>query len=86
MCISKTKTECYKNKSLSIFNREMLVSDGQYMSEERIKAQCECPAKCICVCITQKLQHGDYNNAIKLMESIQSWKLVCVVELNAMMM
>lgn len=59
-----------KNCNPYIENRDTLVSNGDYMSLELIKKNCDCSCRNICITIIDKLNKFNYEDAIKLVNNM----------------
>lgn len=70
MEMKRKKTDCFSRGKLSICNSTDLMSDGEFMSSERLKVECECTAKHICIAIADCLYRKQSNRAFVLLSDL----------------
>ena len=70
--ITRRRTGCYRRGELTIANGVELSSDNEFLSENRIKTECDedCSARSICLTIVKRLEKEDWKGAEILIDTL----------------
>jgi len=71
----RKREDCWRRNELSIANRDMLLSDGDIMTPERINIECICSGKTICTTIAKKVEAGNICSATELLQDLKNCKV-----------
>jgi hypothetical protein len=66
----KRRVNCFERNLLSICNQTDLASDMEFMTVERVKNECDCVSKSVCITIVEALNRKDTNKAFVLLSDL----------------
>ena len=71
----RKREDCWRKNQLEIANRNILMSDGDIMTPERINVDCECSGKTICMTIARRIEAGHLCSASDLLQELKNCKV-----------